>query len=237
MIRMPSEERPAASSQRPARPWLLIALLVSVSAAFAACGGGGDAGDALTDHLVLVRNEGLVELDVATGEETLLIPTPESSLLIEPAISPDGQRLVYARQLIPIVRPGEQVKVGTDLYLANRDGSDPRVIQEHQEQNEQIRTPAWLPDGERLLVNVQGISGREIFTSIQLLDLATGTRSVIVEDAFRHTVSDDGTRIAYVRQDENLVQTLFVANADGSDERLLSGPDDGFGSFSSPRFS
>jgi Tol biopolymer transport system component len=73
--------------------------------------------------------------------------------------------------------------------------------------------------------------------ALERFDQATGQRTVVVRDAFRPEVSPDGTRIAYVTQDETFAESLWVANADGSDAREVAGVADGFGSFEVPRFS
>ena len=66
----------------------------------AACSSGGTS---LTDLRILVRDEGLAEL----------------SLLIEPAVSPDGRWIAYVRELKPVVLPDQTAEFGHDLYVAN----------------------------------------------------------------------------------------------------------------------
>lgn len=199
-------------------------------------GCSGD-GEPIADRLLIVRSDGIVELALATQEERLLVPNPPESVLLEPAVSPDGRQFAYARTLTPVVETGQPVDFGTDLYLANRDGSGAHLFLEHQQPNEHIRSPVWLPDGQGLLVAVYRLVERHVITTIESVDLAGGSRTVVVQDAFHPAISPDGTRIAFVRQDENLVQSLWLANADGSDARLIAGPEDGLRSFSSPRFS
>lgn len=212
---------------------MLLALLTLV---FVSCGAGGTS-EPGTGSLVLVRAEGLVEHDLSNGSENVLISTPSGMLLIEPATSPDGTKLAYVVQLVPIVVPGEDVELGMDLYLANSDGSDARLLLEHERPNDQLRAPAWLPDGRRLLINAQRLENNRIVSDLELLDIETGERTSVEQAAFRPAVSQDGTRIVFVRQDENLLQTLWVANIDGSDEQLIAGPEDGLATFNSPRFS
>ena len=212
----------------------LLASLVLLTL-FAACGGGGGASH--TDRLIIVRNEGLFELSLADGSEQVLVANLPDSVLIEPALSPSRDRLAYVRQLTPIIIPGQPFELGMDLYLAGVGGSDPVMLLEHSQRNEAIRSPSWFPDGERLLINVQNLGGAQIVTTIETLDLQTGTRTPVVGDGFLPSVSPDGAQIVFLRSDAQLNQSLWIANADGSGARLLAGPDDGLGSISSPRFS
>ncbi|MEX2160171.1 MAG: hypothetical protein WEB04_12290 [Dehalococcoidia bacterium] len=213
---------------------LLLTLLLALAAALVAC--GGDGGPLSGDQLLIVRNEGLTVYTANDGE-SLLLSNPDQSVLTEPALSPDGARIAYVRQLTPIVLPGQPIETGADLFLANRDGSDARPLLLHGQQNEQIRAPAWFPDGTRLLINVQQIQAAQILTNLEVLDTSTGARTTLVTGALLPALAPDGTRIAYVRQDAMYVQTLYLASADGSDEREVIGPDQGMGSISSPRFS
>jgi Tol biopolymer transport system component len=211
------------------------AVLLAIALLLASCGDGG--GSSHSDRLIVVRNEGLAELALASGDEGLLITRPADAVLIEPALSPAGDRLAYVRQLTPIVIPGEPVELGMDLLIAGADGSNPVVLLEHSQPNEAIRSPAWFPDGRRLLINVQDLEGAQIVTTIEVLDIATGARTRVLDGAFQPALSPDGTQIAFVRQDEQFNQSLWIANADGSGEQQVAGPADGLGGISSPRFS
>jgi Tol biopolymer transport system component len=215
------------------RASIAIAGLLIISVLLLACGGSDGAGDLF----IVVRDGGINDLSLASADETVLIEKPDDSLLIEPALSPDGATIAYVRQLIPIIIPGEPTELGMDLYMADRDGSNQRLVLEHSQPNEQIRAPVWFPDGESMLINVQRIIGGRVLASLEVFVPATGERSVIVEDGFRPALSSDGSRIAYVTQDENILQTLWVSNADGSEPIALAGPDDELGSIISPRFS
>lgn len=217
------------------RQWSAAFLSGTILAAvfLAACGGDGRP----SDRLLIARNDGLVELSLATQQERLLILSESETLPAEPAVSPDGRQIVYTLLLLPIVRPGEATDFGADLYLASSDGADARILLEHEQRNEQFRSPAWFPDGERLLFGVQRIVGTRVESSIEVLAVETGERTLLVQDAIRPAVSPDGLRIAFVRQDDELRETLWIANADGSEPVLLAGPDDGLGSVISPRFS
>jgi Tol biopolymer transport system component len=217
--------------------WLALASL----AVAVACGGGssGDDGEPqpqLTDRLLVVRDTGIFELSLATNEELpLLLDTPEA-LLADPAVSPDGTQIAHVRLLQGVAQPGEQADFGADLYVADRDGSNPRLLYLHQVRGELARGPRWTPDGN-LLFSVERFETDHFVTQVLLLDMASGETTVLVENAVQPAISPDGTRIAYAAIDDQGLQSLWVANADGSGPRLLLGPDQGLGIILSPRFS
>ncbi|MCH7945134.1 MAG: hypothetical protein IIC73_03850 [Armatimonadetes bacterium] len=95
------------------RQWSAAFLSGTILAAvfLAACGGDGRP----SDRLLIARNDGLVELSLATQQERLLILSESETLPAEPAVSPDGRQIVYTLLLLPIVRPGEATDFGADL--------------------------------------------------------------------------------------------------------------------------
>jgi Tol biopolymer transport system component len=196
---------------------------------------GGSGGAAET--LLISRQEGLATFETDGGEERLLIENPLDSLLIEPASSPDGSRIAYVRQLTPFVRPGVPTETGMDLWLANADGSDARPFIEHSVPNEMVRSPAWLLDGQRMVVSVQRIEGGRFVLTLEEVDTTTGARTVLRDEAFQPAVSEDGAQLAYLEVDEAFNQTLWLSNYDGSNARAIAGPEQELVSFTSPRFS
>jgi Tol biopolymer transport system component len=79
----------------------------------------------------------LYVLDIETGEQKL-VPAPEG-WKSEPALSPDGQRVVYA-----LHAGGDR---GFRLYITNVDGSDARPLTGA---NFDERDAAWAPDGSSI---------------------------------------------------------------------------------------
>lgn len=214
-----------------------LVLLVAIVAISTACGGnGGEPAEPLTDRLLVVRDTGIFELSLATNEEQPLLLDPPGALLAEPAVSPDATQIAHVRLLQGVAQPGEQADFGTDLYVANRDGSSPRLVYEHQVRGEQVRGPRWTPDG-RLLFSVERFETDHFVTQIVSLDLASGERTVLVENAVQPVASPDGAKIAYAAIDDQGLQSLWLANADGSEPQLLLGPEQGLGIILSPRFS
>lgn len=214
------------------------ALLVPFLVLATACGGGGGGQQAepLTDRLLVVRDTGIFELSLSTAEEQPLLLDPPGALLADPAISPDGTQIAHVRLLQGVAEEGEQADFGADLYVADRDGSDPRLVYEHKVRGEQVRGPRWTPAGN-LLFSVERFETDHFVTQIVLLDLASGETTALVENGVQPAPSPDGASMAYAAIDDDGLQSLWLANADGSDPRLLFGPEQGQGIILSPRFS
>lgn len=215
------------------RPRALAKLLLLIATlALASCGGGGSS---LHDHLVLTRQDGIVERDLSSGEEHLLIPQPSNATLVEPAVSPDGTQIAYVGLLSALVIPGQPTDLGSDVYVAAADGSNPHIVVEHAARGEQLRAPAWLPDGN-LLIYAQRFENRQIVVDLERVDVATGERTVLVNNGFAPTSTPDGSIVVFIRPEPDLTLSLWIADADGTNARRLA-PNSGLVSFNRPRFS
>ncbi len=218
----------------PRRPTRL--LFVSLFACtLAACFSSG--GTSHTDRLIVTRNKSLDELSLGSQDERQLVPAPQDTTLADPAVSPDGKRIAYTLLLTPIVVPGQHTDLGSDIYIANADGSNSKLIVKHGVRSEQILSPAWLPDGSGLLFADQLFENGRIVSTIDRIDLASGQITALVQDAYQPTVSRDGVKIAFMRTEADYTQSVWVANADGSGEQRLAGEAQQLVSFQSPRFS
>jgi Tol biopolymer transport system component len=217
----------------PLTRWLLVLLVLICS--LAGCSFGGSA--SRTDRLVITRDKSLAELSLKTKGERLLITAPQDTTLADPAVSPDGTRIAYTQLLTPVVVPGQNTDLGSDVSVANADGSNPTPVVRHQVRSEQVLSPAWLPDGSGLLFSVQRFENQQIVSTIEKIVLATGERTVVVQNAYQPTISRDGTKIAFMRTEADYTQSVWVASADGSGEQRLAGEAQQLVSFQSPRFS
>jgi Tol biopolymer transport system component len=211
---------------------LLLALALAVS--LPGCAGGGEFSGA---RLVLTRPAGVVEHAVGSGDERQLVPQGGDVALLDPAVSPDGGRIAYARQLTPIVLPGETADYGSDLYLVSSEGGAGEPLATHTTPGELFRSPRWLPTGDALVMSVQYFTGARVLTVLERVDAATGTRTVLFENASDPDVAPDGERLVYVRTAPDLIQTLWTSALDGSDAVQLAGPEDNLASLHTPRFS
>lgn len=229
---IPPKEPGAYHRMQMKRWWAVVGLVLTAGiAGLASCGGGSG----LHDHLVLTRQTGLVERDLSSGDEHLLVPQPSDATLVEPAVSPDGTQIAYVGLLSAIVIPGQSTDLGSDIYIASADGSSPRLVAKHAVRGEQLHSPAWLPDGS-LLIYAQRFENRMIVVDVERIELATGERTVVINDAFSPAPSPDGKQIVYIKAEPDLTVALWVTDADGSNAKRLV-PNSGLVSFGRPRYS
>jgi Tol biopolymer transport system component len=154
-------------------------------------------------HLVHSDGTGLVQLT----------HTGDSVSNLDPAWSPDGQRLAFTSN-----RAGDW-----DIYVMNADGSDV-VRRTSGGSNTQ---PAWAPDGRMIaFTSVQsGSAGVWVIDA----DGGQGSRVILDRPGYDATPawSPDGRKITFTSdwRAYDFVYDLYVMNADGSNvQPLLEGP-------------
>ena len=133
--------------------------------------------------------------------------TEGPAIELQPAWAPDSEQLVFARQ----------VDKHFDLFTAALDGSlGTRVT--HSKGADAIE-PAWSPDGQTILYTRMENEHGDLWV---VSPDGSSPRALLEgeHDDSSPSWSPDGTQIAFVRDGH-----VAVANADGSDVRLLTGAD------------
>jgi Tol biopolymer transport system component len=125
----------------------------------------------------------------------------------EVTYSPDGSRVAY-------------VANRRSLVVAEADGSNPEVV------FGDWVVPVWSPTGDRIAFTSWRESGRGALSQIRVLDVATGTVTLVAEadgsDMFQVIdFSPEGDRIHFSRLKGRGVGSLWSVKADGSDLRRL----------------
>jgi len=119
-----------------------------------------------------------------------------------------------------------------DLYMMDADGSNNELILEHNDELLKINDPMFSPDGSKIIFEAkmrdtepQGNPIYNLFT----VDSTGGDLKRITQDDRESDIlpqySPDGTQICYftyVWENGGNTHRIRVANADGSDERVLS---------------
>jgi hypothetical protein len=187
----------------------------------------------LTGRLVFsLGNQGIQQLDLATGELRQLFTVPQDGWLTAASLSPADRGLALAYAPPP---EAGAVQLGyTGIYLlpagcaARATGcaaEDLMPLVERQDPFEAYFSPVWSPSGQTLYVAHFTPSRSDTNTSfkytLERLAMTGGTPAgaleKVLDDALWPAVSPDGARIAYVYSDpDDFSNHLYVAGADGS---------------------
>jgi Tol biopolymer transport system component len=230
------------------RTLIAVSLLIAVLAT--ACGDGdGETGEnnAASGEGVLVfsRADGIYELALDTLElKSILKPQEPNSFVLDPAVSPDGGRIAYVVQPPAAVVDG-RYDAGSDLWIADRDGGNARLLYKHEDLNALVRFPQWAGDGH-ILAFVQDIEVAgtpeapgltDIDYTVQRFDAETGAREQVLGDAIAFTLSPDGIRIAYSRFDPAIGEIFEAVPLAGGEPQVLVAREENLNPYNSPRYS
>lgn len=240
----------------------MLTLVLAAGALAAACGGGGGGGgdggasalpsgapatkpaggkpSSSSGSLIISKLAGIVEYSIKSGsEKPLITPDTENTFLLDPAISPDDKHIVYIVQPPPKIDAGKY-DAGSDLWVANRDGSAPHVVFTHVQANQLVRFPQWQDDNT-ILVVMQEVAQQNGVTAVsyvlERVPAAGGERAKVVTDVLAFGLSPDGKRLAYARLAPQTGETLNAVDLDGSNEVTLVGIDENLSPFNVPRYS
>jgi len=157
-----------------------------------------------------------------------------------PTVSPDGTRIAFITLAPAPITATLPISISA-LYVMNADGSNPHAL--WKPPRGLLALPTWTPDSQALYVGLSDILSDpmapvpERLLEVVRVDLATGARRVVLEDARDPTIARDGKRIAYLHFDkQNAAFSLHIAAPDGSGDRELIGAG-AFTDFYAPRFS
>ncbi len=239
---------------------LCFALVCLYALTIAACSGGGSDDGATPQaggtrpagtvpgvaegsgdgSLIMTQADGIYEFDLDSGDATpLIVAEVANTFFLDPTVSPNGDTIAYIVQAPPVVSEGSY-DAGTDLWIANRDGSDARVLFEHAVPNQLVRFPQW-GDYEHVFAIIQEITVGDGITSVvytlQSIDVATGERERVLENALSFTVSPDGDRVAYAKLSREIGETFELVNVDGTGAETLVPVAQNLAPFNSPRYS
>jgi Tol biopolymer transport system component len=177
------------------------------------------------------------------GRRTPIVCSPGStSYLGYPTFAPDGRELAYVLSTVPT---GQGQDWGDDIYTANVDGSNARLLLRHDAPGVHVDSLTWAPDGSALIFGYfrAVYDSRGQFTSaiyqVRGIPLAGGSPTTLVDKASQASVSWDGKQIVYVSypSPDYTVSALGIANVDGSGAHAILGNLAGFQSYLAPHLS
>ena len=149
-------------------------------------------------------------MDLDDKEPLLVATSPRICGYSHPSWSPDGNTLAFSNGC---PGPGGITVVPADG--GPPDGASQRRLTDKRRDLE----PSWSPDGSKIAFTRFGPEGNQIM----VLDLESGTETVLTEDAdsYRASWSPDGSQIVF-GSNRTGDQNIWVMNADGSNEVPLT---------------
>src|SRR4051812_17167499 len=204
---------------------LLLVLIVP----FVASCGGSDKGEDLSKEpgprFLITNARGLSER--AGQREKLIVQFDDGAFVLDPAISGDGKKLAFAVQHPATADSKGQVDFGSDLWIANRDGSGRKELLRHSAPGEFMSRPNWLPNGKQLVFDVRGTkTDGQPDLRVESLDLDTMQRQRLAADAVEPAMHPDGKTVAYVSINQRTQhEQIMLADLTTGQSKALLGPD------------
>lgn len=195
----------------------------------------------LEGRLLYTQGEaGLLQLDLTTGEVSVLWSPPEGGTVEGVDVSPDGQ--VAAIAYSPPREAGSSPVPRSRLYLLDTQSGELDPVLEGPGENEDFFDPLWSADGEWLYFTRSAAVERQdrpddVVLNVERVHVQEGGPEIVIENAEGYSISADGNRAVYQAFDpETFARTLMAAGPDGSSpRRILAGAD--FSQVASPTIS
>jgi Tol biopolymer transport system component len=200
------------------------------------------AGSHLSGHLFYIKiPRQVIELDLASGQRTILFSAPNNAFVSSALVSPDGKWIVMA--YAPPADPNLQ-SASTDLYVMPADGSTPpQVLLKRTTPKEDFFNPVWSADGKYVYYShlMQDINGTNKYTNftydLERVAFPAGQPQKLIDSAFWPRLSPDGSKMTYVSfVPSTNSNDAYIADPDGSHSKLVM-PAGAFTAVDAPLFS
>jgi Tol biopolymer transport system component len=189
--------------------------------------------------LLIIQKGNLYRLDLATLQGQAATQFPKGAYGWSPALSHDRKRLAFAY----FVAPQSPTDVGqSDLYLADPNGANPRLLCAHPVPGATFEEPCWTADDQAIFATLrQPVYHNGSFQGSSVAIVRVGVDgsgpTVVIKNGMGPGTSPDGKHLAYTGVTGNGVPTgLSVGDSAGNGAApLLDGQ--GFGTMRFPTFS
>jgi len=174
---------------------------------------GGDlrAYDAYRADIFVMKADGAEKTRVTKERQ---IPGASTADDLQPAFSPSGRRIVFVRNG-PLA--DGQTLSNNDIYRIRSDGSNPKhLVDIPSFEYHSGGQPAWSPDEQKIAF----FSGVEHEYSVETIR-PDGTGREPLTTGYAPNWSPDGLGMAFHRSPDGSDSRIYVADADGTDERAL----------------
>jgi Tol biopolymer transport system component len=177
-----------------------------------------------TGRLILIlsnpKGNKLEELDLASGNTTILFQAPEFSWLGAAVVSPDGKQILLA--YAPPIGDGKAQFGYTDLDLMPLSGaSPPQPLLTRKDPQESFFNPSWAPDGKSIyythLYRLDPNSKVPAYQNDVEHATLDGKTKRLIPHSLWPVPSPDGARLAYLNADPaTFTNDIYLSNLDGS---------------------
>ncbi|TAK57689.1 MAG: hypothetical protein EPO22_11850 [Dehalococcoidia bacterium] len=194
--------------------------------------------------LLIAGPDGIAEFDVGSkSSKPLIKPPQDNSYVLDPDVSADGAMVAFVVQPPPKVT-GKNYDAGSDVWVANRDGSGQRAVFTHDTPNQLVRFPQW-EDAGHLIAIVQEIGttggNTSVTYTLERIDVASGQREHLLENVLAFGLSPDRKTVVYAKLlpgTGETLETMPLASAKvGATGNVIVGPDENLAPFNAPRYS
>ncbi|MGE3267587.1 MAG: TolB family protein [Chloroflexota bacterium] len=182
-------------------------------------------------QIAMPASGGVTLINTENGRTSELVSSQGNASVTSVAWSPDRQTLAYT---LFHRRPEDRVS-SAELFSIPQAGGEPTLLVPRPQPGTVIDSPAWAPDASAIFYAFQGVENNRPVARIEQVELGTGNRRPLYENASFPTVSPDGQQLAFTF-DDGKGQALRIGPVAGGEAREIIKPT-AFRSLMGPRFS
>jgi hypothetical protein len=190
------------------------------------------------DARFLLARRNVIENVTLSGQGSGIVTLEDNRRIFDLSLSPNRAQIAFVVERPAYTNQDGVLDFGADLYVSGLDGGNLRLLLAHEAVGSYFEAPAWLDDAT-LLVGWRGFDPSGSTSRIERVEVATGARQVVLDDAAMGALSPDRRTIVYTAIDpQTRVQRLVLEDVTAGDSpRVLVDENDGLALFSAVAFS